>query len=72
MRFNMAVHTLTGRSMVEVFDNADRFVGAIYPDDEGNAVKIVSRYFNETDPVPMISGLGSAAPSLTIHFPRAP
>lgn len=41
----MAFHSTTGRRMVEVYDDADRLVAAIYPDTNG--VKIISKYRTE-------------------------
>jgi hypothetical protein len=42
----MAFHSRTGRRMVEVFDDYDRFVAAIYPTEDGsNGVHIVSQHF---------------------------
>jgi len=40
----MAFHSLTGRRIVEVFDNDGAFIAAIYPDEERNGIRIVSGY----------------------------
>lgn len=47
MELKIEIHAVTGRRMVEVFDNAGHFVAAVYPDDEKNGVKIVSHHFHQ-------------------------
>jgi len=41
----IATHAVTGREIVEVFDRRGAFVAAIYPDDDNDGIKIVSKYF---------------------------
>jgi hypothetical protein len=45
MELKMAFHSVTGRRIVEVYDNRGVFVAAIYPDEETNGVNIVSKHF---------------------------
>ncbi len=48
----MAFHSRTGRRIVEVFDDAGRMVGCVYPTDDGsNAIHIVSAHF-DGEPAP--------------------
>jgi len=42
----MAFHSVTGRRIVEVFDNDGAFVASIYPDEERNGIRIVSGYID--------------------------
>lgn len=75
VELSMAVHSVSGRNIVEVWDNSGNFVAAIYPDNDSNGVKIVSKYFDDSDPVP-IERIPAAAslpvPALRIRFPRLP
>jgi len=53
----MAFHNTTGRRMVEIFDDYDRFVAAIYPTEDGsNGVHIVSKHF-EGEPTQSEDGI---------------
>lgn len=45
----MAFHSVTGRRIVEVFDNSGDFVASIYPDEETNGIKIVSKHIATFD-----------------------
>ena len=42
----MAFHSITGRRVVHVFDNDGTFIATVYPDDQNNAVKVVSGYID--------------------------
>ena len=42
----MAFHSVTGRRIVQVHDNDGAFVATIYPDEERNAIKVVSGYID--------------------------
>jgi len=42
----MAFHSVTGRRIVEVFDNDGEFIATVYPDEEHNAIRIVSGYID--------------------------
>lgn len=43
----MATHAITGRRIVEVYDNSGALVAAIYPDEALNGIKIVSKYVSQ-------------------------
>ena len=47
--FKTAFHSVTGRSIIELYDNSGKFVAGIYPDDDGNGIRIVSDYFDAVD-----------------------
>lgn len=49
MELKMAFHAMTGRRMVEVFDNGGAFVASIYVDEETNGIKIVSKHIATFD-----------------------
>jgi hypothetical protein len=60
----MAFHSVTGRRLVEVYDNAGQLVAGIYPDAETNGINIISKYLNgvvidEKEP-----------PAVTVKFKR--
>lgn len=42
----MAFHSVTGRRVVEVFDNDGAFIATVCPDEQHNAIKIVSDYID--------------------------
>ncbi len=44
MNLKMAFHSITGRRMVEVRDNSGRMVACIYPDEDSNGIKVISKY----------------------------
>jgi hypothetical protein len=53
----MAVHSTTGRPMVEVFDDSGEFIGSIYPGPRGsNSIHVVSKYFAD-DPIKTSAGM---------------
>lgn len=56
MNFKFAFHSVTGRRMVEVYDNADQLVAAIYPNEETGGIHIVSKHIDE-----LIHSRGGAA-----------
>jgi hypothetical protein len=65
----MAFHSVTGRRVVEVFDNDGLFIATIYPDEEHNAIKIVSGYI---DTVAQDDGSQSLprVPAVSVKFRR--
>lgn len=69
MELKMAFHEVTGRRMVEVFDNSGAFVAAIYPNEEKNGIKIVSKHIATFD---LDNGKESRPPipAITIDFLR--
>lgn len=40
--FRFAFHSVTGRRIVEVYDERDKFIAGIYPDERG--INVVSKY----------------------------
>lgn len=42
----IAVHSISGRRVVEVSDNDGTFIATIYPDEQCNAIKVVSGYLD--------------------------
>jgi hypothetical protein len=69
MELKMAFHAFTGRRMVEVFDNTGAFVAAIYPNEEKNGIKIVSKHIATFD---LDDGKQSEPPipAITVDFFR--
>ena len=66
----MATDRLTGRRLVEVYDDDGKFVAAIYPTHDGsNAVHVVSKHFDKVG-VPS-EGLIDV-PGFLISFERKP
>lgn len=65
----MAFHSVTGRRIVEVFDNDGAFIATVYPDEQDNAIKIVSGYI---DTVAQDDGLQSLprVPAVSVKFRR--
>lgn len=65
----MAFHSQSGRRVVEIFDDSGRFIGAIYPTDDGsNGVHIVSKHFD--DPVVEASPGAILMPGYLMRFKR--
>lgn len=69
MELRMAFHALTGRRMVEVLDNSGAFVGAIYPDDLNNGIRIVSEYIATFD-IDKDLEMPEPLPVLAVRFMR--
>jgi hypothetical protein len=69
VELKMAFHAATGRRMVEVFDNRGAFVAAIYPNEEKNGIKIVSKHIATFD---LDDGKESVppVPAITVDFIR--
>ncbi len=62
----MSTHEVTGRRMVEVFDDSGEFIGSIYPTQDGsNTIHIVSNYFSG-DPIKSSSFI--PVPGYLFHF----
>ncbi len=64
MELKLAFHAITGRRMVEVYDNSGAFVAAIYPDEPSNGIKIVSKHIATFD---IDAGI---PPAMTVRFLR--
>lgn len=64
----MAFHSVTGRRVVEVFDNDGAFVASIQPDEARNGIGIVSDYIDtvaQEDGSPSLPG-----PAVSVKFRR--
>lgn len=65
----MTRHSLTERRIVEVWDNDGVFIATIYPDEQHNAIRIVSDY---VDTVAQDDGSQSLprVPAVSVSFRR--
>lgn len=70
MQLKLSHHVLTGRRICEVYDNDGTFVAAIYPNNDRNGIKIVSKYLGKCD---LDDGKASAPPfpAILIDFKSA-
>lgn len=63
--FKLAFHGVTGRRIIEVYDDKGAFVAGIYPGgDAPDSIHIVSKHF-DTDPVKPTAG---EPPGLLVRF----
>ncbi len=69
MELRLGFHAVTGRRIVEVFDNTGSFVAGIYPDEATNGIKIVSKYIATFD-LDAGEKAEPAVPAMTVRFMR--
>lgn len=67
--FKMAFHSVTGRRIVEVYDDTGKMIGSIYPTEDGsNSIHIVSKHF-EDEPIKPSHGVVDV-PGYLVKFKR--